>query len=156
MSFGFRVRMRSPGVTSTVHRLLSDRLLCWKEPTLASYPSLGLLRTATLMYVVDNSLKWALFNIVSGQIASDALEVERGIFIENLADFFLFLRAVVNIPIQTLIILPWLFFRKMIITQLELGPPVSRLTVCKSFQSCKAKKSLKNVFVPSLLKLEAR
>ena len=62
------------------------------------------------MYVVnlemDNSLKWALFNIVRGQIASDTLEVECGIFIENLADFFLFLRAVVNIPIQTLIILP--------------------------------------------------
>ena len=58
------------------------------------------------MYVVDNSLKWALFNIVSGQIASDTLEVESGIFIENLPDFFLFLRAVVNIPIQTLIILP--------------------------------------------------
>ena len=62
------------------------------------------------MYVVnlevDNSLKWALFNIVSGQIASNTLEVECSIFIENLADFFLFLRAVVNIPIQTLIILP--------------------------------------------------
>ena len=30
-------------LTSTVHRLLSDRLLCWKEPILASYPFLGLL-----------------------------------------------------------------------------------------------------------------
>ena len=28
-----------------MHRLLSDRLLCWIEPILASYPSLGLLRT---------------------------------------------------------------------------------------------------------------
>ena len=28
---------------STVHRLLSDHLLCWKEPILASYPFLGLL-----------------------------------------------------------------------------------------------------------------
>ena len=28
-----------------VYRLLSDRLLCWKEPILASYPFLGLLRT---------------------------------------------------------------------------------------------------------------
>ena len=37
---------------------------------------------------------------------------------------FLSLEAVVNIPIQTLIILPWLLFRKMIISQLELGPPV--------------------------------
>ena len=32
-------------LTSTLHRLLSDRLLCWEEPMLASYPFLGLLRT---------------------------------------------------------------------------------------------------------------
>ena len=37
-----------------------------------------------------------------------------------------FLRVVLNIPIQTLIISPWLLFRKMIISQLELGPPVVR------------------------------
>ena len=37
---------------------------------------------------------------------------------------FLFLSAVVNIPIQTLIIPPWLLFRRMIISQLELGPPL--------------------------------
>ena len=37
---------------------------------------------------------------------------------------FFFLRAVVNIPMQTLIISPRLLFRKMIIAQLELGPPV--------------------------------
>ena len=41
----------------------------------------------------------------------------------------LFLRAVVNIPIQTLIIPPWLLLRKMIILQLELGPPVTRWAV---------------------------
>ena len=39
------------------------------------------------------------------------------------------LEAVVNIPIQTLIILPWLLFRKMIISQLELGPPVVKPNV---------------------------
>ena len=31
-----------------------------------------------------------------------------------------------NIPVQTLIISSWLLFRKMIISQLELGPPVER------------------------------
>ena len=35
--------IKIPHRTSTVHRLLSDRLLCWKEPILASHPSLGLL-----------------------------------------------------------------------------------------------------------------
>ena len=49
------------------------------------------------------------------------VEVKGGIFIEF---FFLFLRAVVNIPIQTLIILLGLLIHKMIISQLELGPPV--------------------------------
>ena len=38
--------------------------------------------------------------------------------------FFLFLKAVVNIPIQTHIISPLLLFRNRIISQLELGPPV--------------------------------
>ena len=52
-----------------------------------------------------------------------------GISIENLT-YFLFLRAVVNIPIQTSIISPWLIFRKMIISQLELGIFIGNLTVC--------------------------
>ena len=52
-----------------------------------------------------------------------AVEVRWGTFFENLT-YFLFLRAVVNIPIQTLIIPPWLLLRKIIISQLELGPPV--------------------------------
>ena len=43
-----------------------------------------------------------------------------------------FLRVVLNIPIQTLIISPWLLFRKMIISQLELGPPVVRPDISKS------------------------
>ena len=47
----------------------------------------------------------------------------RFFFVENLT-YYLFLKAVVNIPIQTLIIPPWLLLRKMIISQLELGPPV--------------------------------
>ena len=38
--------------------------------------------------------------------------------------FFSFLEAVVNIPIQTLMILPRLLFREMITSQLELGSPV--------------------------------
>ena len=42
----------------------------------------------------------------------------------NFTLFFLFLRAILNIPIQTLIISPWLLFRKMIISQLELESPV--------------------------------
>ena len=52
-----------------------------------------------------------------------AMEVRWGICFENLT-YYLFLKAVVNIPIQTLIIPPWLLLRKMIISQLELGPPV--------------------------------
>ena len=52
------------------------------------------------------------------------VELRWGIFCENLT-YILYLRAVTNIPIQTLIISPWLSFRKMIISQLELGPPLS-------------------------------
>ena len=37
---------------------------------------------------------------------------------------FLFLRAVVNIPVKTLKISPWLVFRKMVFSQLKLGPSV--------------------------------
>ena len=51
------------------------------------------------------------------------VEVRWGCFIENLTIFF-FLRAVVKIPSQTLIISPWLLLCKMIISQLELRPPV--------------------------------
>ena len=35
-----QISNKIPLLTSTVHRLLSDRLLCWKEPILASYPFL--------------------------------------------------------------------------------------------------------------------
>ena len=49
--------------------------------------------------------------------------------------FFLFLRAIVNIPIQTLIISPWLLFRKMVILQLELGPSVDLPTCVPNSQS---------------------
>ena len=52
------------------------------------------------------------------------VEVRWGIFFLRIWRIFLFLRAVVNIPIQTLIIPPWLLLRKMIISQLELRPPV--------------------------------
>ena len=65
------------------------------------------------------------------------VKVRWGIFIENLTVFFffLFLRAIVNIPIQTLIISPWLLFRKMIILQLELGPSVDLPTCVPNSQS---------------------
>ena len=52
-----------------------------------------------------------------------AVEVRWGIFL-RIWRIILFLRAAVNIPTQTLIIPPWLLLRKMIISQLELGPPV--------------------------------
>ena len=76
-----------------------------------------------------------LFNIVRGRSPGDSckrsdnkwctVEVRWGIFIENMTVFYLFLRAVVNIPVQTLVIIsPWLLFCKMIISQLDLGPPV--------------------------------
>ena len=39
-------------LTSIVHRLLSDHLVCWKEPILASYSFLGLLKKG-LSYVVN-------------------------------------------------------------------------------------------------------
>ena len=49
-------------------------------------------------------------------------------FLLRIWTIFLFLRAVVNIPAQTLIISPWHLFRKMIISQLELelGLPVDK------------------------------
>ena len=76
--------IKIPHLTSTVHRLLSDHLLCWKEPILSSYSFLGVLR------------KEKPFSLI-------------------------FLRAVVNISIQTLIISPWLLFRKMIDDHLTAG-----------------------------------
>ena len=60
-----------------------------------------------------------------------AVEVRWGIFFLRIWRIFLFPRAVVNIPIQTLIIPPWLLLCKMIISQLELGLPV-----VKSFRIC--------------------
>ena len=82
------------------------------------------------MYVenleMNNSLKWALFIKVSGQITSNTLWKRGEVFFLRIWRIFLFLRAVVNIPIQTLIIPPWLLLRKMIISQLELGPPVNK------------------------------
>ena len=52
------------------------------------------------------------------------VKVRWSIFIENLTVFFYSKKPDVNIPIQTLIISSWLLFRKMIISQLEHGPPV--------------------------------
>lgn len=33
-----QILIKMPHLTSTVHFLLSERLLCWREPILASYP----------------------------------------------------------------------------------------------------------------------
>ena len=52
-----------------------------------------------------------------------AMEVRWGIFLRIWRIIYYF-KAVVNIPIQTLIIPLWLLLRKIIISQLELGPPV--------------------------------
>ena len=80
------------------------------------------------MYVenleMNNSLKWALFIKVRGQITSDTLWKWGEVFLLRIWRICLFLKAVVNIPIETLIIPPWLLLRKMIISQLELEPPV--------------------------------
>ena len=43
---------------STVHRLLSDHLLCWKEPILASYPFLGLLHKGASKLAIEKKLKF--------------------------------------------------------------------------------------------------
>ena len=85
-----------------------------------------------------------------------SVKVRWGIFIENLTAFFLLLRAIVNIPIQSLIISqtlisqddhlsisksgriaiktlvmsPWLLLCEIIISKLELAPPVVKRRVC--------------------------
>ena len=87
-------------LTSTAYHLLSDRLLWWKE---THFSELSISRFST--YIRKTRF----------------LEVRRGIW-----SIFSSLREVVNIPIQTLIIPPWLFLRKMIISQLELGVPVNQ------------------------------
>ena len=51
--------LQIPHLTSKVHCLLSDHLLCWKEAILASYPFLGLLikeaQGCTLHYRMPDS-----------------------------------------------------------------------------------------------------
>ena len=42
-----------------------------------------------------------------------------------------FLRVVINIPIQTLSFSPWRLLHRMIVSQLELGPPVSSEAVMR-------------------------
>ena len=75
---------------------------------------------------VDNSLKWVLFNIVSGQITSDVLRKEGEVLLSRIWLYFYIPKAVVNIPLLTPIISPWFLFRRTIISQLELGPLVVR------------------------------
>ena len=55
--------------------------------------------------------------------------IEDEVFLLRIWLISLFLRAVVNIPIQTSIISSWLIFRKMIISQLELGIFIGNLAV---------------------------
>ena len=71
------------------------------------------------------SLKWPRCDKVSGQKTSDVLRLP---FSAKIWLYFqvLFQRAVVNIPIQTLIFSPWFLLCKRIISQLELGLPVGR------------------------------
>ena len=74
------------------------------------------------------------------------VEVRWGNFMENLTVIFLFLGTVINIPTQTLKILPWLLFHKMIISQLELGQPVVRLTLRERWQRHE-KRELQRLFL---------
>ena len=87
---------------------------------------------ASLMYVinleVDSSLKWVLSTYKAVRYQAMHCGSKVRYFYWEFDRIFLFLRAVINIPIKTLIISPWLFFRKMIISQLELGPLLSRVT----------------------------
>ena len=75
---------------------------------------------------VDNSVKWVLFNMVSGHITSDAPWKEGEVFLSRIWLYFYIPKAVVNIPLLTPIISPWFLFRRTIISQLELGPLVVR------------------------------
>ena len=87
-------------LTSTAYHLLSDRLLWWKE---THFSELSISRFSTYIRKTRFlEVRWGIWRIFSS------------------------LREVVNIPIQTLIIPPWLFLRKMIISQLELGVPVNQ------------------------------
>ena len=72
-----------------------------------------------------NSLKWPRCEKVGGQKTSNALHFP---FSAKIWLYFqvLFQRAVVNIPIQTLIFSPWFLLRKRIVSQLELGLSVGR------------------------------
>ena len=129
--------MRIPHRTSTVYRSLSDRLNCWNQAILTSYRFLGVGNLEG-----DNSLQWPHFSNLSSQTTSDTLlEVRWGIFIEKLTAFLLpksdrkstsfpgslGMRLIINVLISTLrnsyISLKPLL-RNMIISQLDLGPPV--------------------------------
>ena len=63
--------IKIPHFTSTVHRLLSDRLLCF----LGLLYKNGLSNVANLE--MDNLLKWVLLKIASCQITSAALSCYR-------------------------------------------------------------------------------
>ena len=84
------------------------------------------------MYVinleVDNSVKWVLSTCKAVKYQAMHCGSKVRYFYWEFDRIFLFLRAVINIPIKTLIISPWLFFRKMIISQLEVGPLLSWIT----------------------------
>ena len=112
-------------LTSTAYHLLSDRLLWWKE---THFSELSISRFSTYIRKtrrIPRNGELAKMGSFNQSKRSDnkwyAVEVRWGIW-----RIFSFLREVVNIPTQTLIIPPWLFLRKMIISQLELGAPVNQ------------------------------
>ena len=90
--------IKIPPFTSTVHCLLSDRLLCWKELILASYSFLRLLHKS-----------WSPLMWQTWAVRQQAMYCESKVryFRWELDCIFLLLWAVVNIPIQALVISPW-------------------------------------------------
>ena len=80
MQTGFQLKKKTAHLTSKLHRLLSDRLLCLKEAISPSYPFLGLLLLRERLLLLgavnlemDNALKWPRCNKVSGHKTSNAL-----------------------------------------------------------------------------------
>ena len=73
------------------------------------FSELPISRSSRLFNVHKKSpfLIYVLFIKVSGQITRDTLWKQGEVFLLRIWRIFLFLRAVVNIPIQTLIIPPW-------------------------------------------------
>ena len=82
----------------------------------------------TYFFIPKSSRKYShtnFYNFAMTHISQDDhLTAGAWYFLLGIWLYFLLLREVVNIPIQTLMISPWLLSCKMMISQLELGPPV--------------------------------